>query len=50
MAGFADRRDMFQSDGVHPGVAAQAQMLENVWARLSGMLAASRAATSTTKS
>jgi acyl-CoA thioesterase-1 len=46
MAGFADRRDMFQSDGVHPGVAAQAQMLENVWARLSGMLASTR----TTKS
>ena len=38
MAGFADRRDMFQSDGVHPAVAAQAQMLDNVWARLSGML------------
>ncbi len=50
MTGFADRRDMFQSDGVHPGVAAQAQMLENVWARLSGMLSTSRAARSTTKS
>jgi acyl-CoA thioesterase I len=46
MAGFADRRDMFQSDGVHPGVAAQAQMLENVWAQLSGMLSSTR----TTKS
>jgi len=38
MGGFADERDMFQSDGLHPTVAAQAQMLDNVWAKLSAML------------
>jgi acyl-CoA thioesterase-1 len=38
MEGFADQREMFQSDGVHPAVQAQGQMLENVWAKLGKML------------
>jgi acyl-CoA thioesterase I len=38
LEGFADRREMFQSDGVHPAVEAQEQMLDNVWAKLAGMV------------
>jgi acyl-CoA thioesterase-1 len=38
MQGFAEQREMFQADGVHPGVQAQGQMLENVWAKLGRML------------
>ncbi len=38
MEGFAEQREMFQSDGVHPNVQAQGQMLENVWAKLGKML------------
>ena len=41
MAGFADERDRFQADGVHPTVAAQAQMLDNVWVKLGPMLSLS---------
>jgi len=29
--GFAERRDMFQSDGLHPGIEAQSVMLDNIW-------------------
>jgi acyl-CoA thioesterase-1 len=38
MEGFAEQREMFQADGVHPSVQAQGQMLENVWAKLGRML------------
>jgi acyl-CoA thioesterase-1 len=36
--GFADRRDLFQADGIHPDVQAQSIMLDNVWGRLRPML------------
>jgi acyl-CoA thioesterase-1 len=38
LEGFADRRDLFQSDGIHPDVQAQSIMLDNVWGRLRPML------------
>ena len=41
MAGFADERDRFQADGVHPTVEAQPQMLDNVWVKLGPMLSMS---------
>jgi acyl-CoA thioesterase I len=41
--GFADRLDLFQSDRVHPTVAAQPLMLDNVWPYLKPMLAAAPA-------
>ncbi len=36
--GFADRRDFFQSDGVHPTGPAQKLILENVWKELKPLL------------
>lgn len=38
LEGFADKREFFQSDGVHPTRAAQPRILENVWAELEPML------------
>jgi len=38
LEGFAERREMFQSDGVHPTAQGQPKMLDNVWSKLSGML------------
>lgn len=38
LEGFADRRAMFQSDGIHPTAQAQPLMLETVWSRLGPML------------
>jgi len=38
LEGFADRRDLFQTDGIHPDVQAQSIMLDNVWGRLRPML------------
>jgi acyl-CoA thioesterase-1 len=38
LEGFADRRDLFQADGIHPDVQAQSIMLDNVWGRLRPML------------
>ena len=38
MEGFAQSREMFQSDGVHPGAQAQPMMLDTVWTRLEPML------------
>lgn len=38
MAGFETRRDLFQSDGIHPALAAQATMLKNVWRQLEPLL------------
>jgi acyl-CoA thioesterase I len=39
MKGFADRRDLFQADNIHPVAAAQMNMLNNVWPILETMLA-----------
>jgi acyl-CoA thioesterase-1 len=36
--GFAERRDMFQSDGLHPAINAQSLMLDNVWKALKPLL------------
>ena len=38
LEGFADRRELFQADNVHPNVAAQPLILNNVWIRLKPML------------
>ena len=38
LEGFADRRDLFQADGIHPDVEAQSVMLDNVWGKLRSML------------
>jgi len=37
-AGFADSRDSFQSDGLHPTAAAQPAVLDNVWHGLQPLL------------
>ncbi|TCV90699.1 arylesterase [Sulfurirhabdus autotrophica] len=37
--GFADHRELFQSDGLHPTVEAQQLILNNVWRKLQPMLA-----------
>lgn len=39
MEGFADRRELFQEDGIHPAVAAQPRMLDTVWPKLRPLLA-----------
>ncbi|HTT40731.1 MAG TPA: arylesterase [Burkholderiales bacterium] len=36
--GFADKRELFQADGIHPRVEAQGLILDNVWKRLQPML------------
>lgn len=38
LAGFADKREMFQSDGLHPTEAAQPLILETVWSGLAPLL------------
>jgi len=38
LEGFADRRELFQSDGFHPTVEAQPLMLETVWKKLRPLL------------
>jgi acyl-CoA thioesterase-1 len=38
LAGFADQRNLFQADGIHPIAAAQGVMLDNVWPVLQPML------------
>lgn len=38
MEGFADDREMFQPDGIHPNGRAQARMLDNVWRELRPLL------------
>ncbi|MDD5295625.1 MAG: arylesterase [Rhodocyclaceae bacterium] len=38
LAGFADRPEMFQPDGLHPVAAAQPLILETVWPELRKML------------
>jgi acyl-CoA thioesterase-1 len=36
--GFGDRRELFQSDGIHPTAEAQPLIVDTVWARLAPML------------
>jgi len=38
LEGVAETRELMQADGVHPGVEAQARILDNVWAGLAPML------------
>ena len=38
MQGFADRRELFQADNVHPTIDAQPLILDNVWKVLKPML------------
>ncbi|MBI3068259.1 MAG: arylesterase, partial [Betaproteobacteria bacterium] len=38
LEGFAENRDYFQSDGLHPTAAAQPLILETVWKKLEPML------------
>lgn len=38
LEGFADQRELFQSDGVHPTLPAQKLILENVWKELKPLL------------
>lgn len=38
LAGIALDPDMFQADGIHPGVEAQARLLDNVWPHLLPLL------------
>ena len=38
LAGFADRREAFQPDGLHPTAAYQPAMLDNIWPALDGLL------------
>lgn len=38
LVGFADKRELFQADGVHPIAPAQAMMLETVWKALGPLL------------
>jgi len=38
LAGFADQREAFQSDGVHPTAASQALILDTVWHGLQPLL------------
>ncbi len=37
-AGFADRLELFQPDRIHPTVAAQSKLLDNVWPALQPLL------------
>lgn len=36
--GFAERKELFQSDGIHPTAEAQSLILDNVWTRLAPLL------------
>lgn len=38
LQGFADKRQMFQADGIHPAEAAQPMVLDNVYKRLRALL------------
>ncbi|HKQ24015.1 MAG TPA: arylesterase [Burkholderiales bacterium] len=43
LQGFADKRDWFQSDGIHPTVEAQPRILDNIYRRLRALLTPQRA-------
>lgn len=38
MEGFADKRELFQSDGIHPTAQAQPLILKNIWPALKALL------------
>ena len=38
LEGVAETRELMQADGIHPGVAAQPRILDNVWAGLAPLL------------
>jgi acyl-CoA thioesterase I len=38
LSGFADKREFFQADGIHPNEAAQAKILTNVYSQLRPLL------------
>ena len=42
LEGFADRRELFQSDGIHPSEQAQPRMVETAWQGLQPLLAPAR--------
>jgi acyl-CoA thioesterase-1 len=42
LEGFADQRELFQADGIHPAPAAQPKILDNVWPRLKPLLTPAR--------
>lgn len=42
LQGFAEKRDLFQSDGIHPAAEAQPRVLDNIYKRLQPMLTAKR--------
>jgi acyl-CoA thioesterase-1 len=42
LQGFADKREWFQSDGIHPVVEAQPRILDNIYRRLRALLAPQR--------
>jgi acyl-CoA thioesterase-1 len=42
LQGFADKREWFQSDGIHPAVEAQPRILDNIYRRLRALLAPQR--------
>jgi len=43
LQGFADKREWFQSDGIHPAIEAQPRILDNVYRRLRALLTPQRA-------
>jgi len=42
LQGFAEKRELFQSDGIHPAAEAQPRVLDNIYKRLQPMLASRR--------
>lgn len=42
LQGFAEKRELFQSDGIHPTAEAQPRVLENIYKRLQPMLTSRR--------
>ncbi len=42
LEGFADRRELFQADGIHPSEQAQPRMVETAWQGLQPLLAPAR--------
>ena len=44
LAGFGEKHDFFQPDGIHPNEMAQAKIVENVWEVLQTMLNAEKVA------
>lgn len=43
LEGIADRRDLFQDDGLHPVAGAQARILDTVWPSLAPLLSSAKA-------